>query len=225
MSETGLVLDRVSVRRSGAIDPSPTLDCVSAGFLHGAVSAILGPTGAGKSTLLNVLAALLRPDEGRVLADGAPVSSWIAAHRDRWRRQVGLGFQVPAFLDGLTVLENVVAPRVPIETGIRRLLDQARSALEATGVAHLADRQPPSLSVGERQRVGLARALVGHPAYLLLDEPTAHQDDAGVQIVVRAIQDAACRGAVVVVATHDRRLLPATDRSWDLAAGRLTEAR
>ncbi len=225
MKKAGLVLDRVSVCRSGADAPHPTLDCVSASFPHGAVSAILGPTGVGKSTLLHVLAALIRPDEGRVYAHGEPVSSWIAAHRDRWRRQVGLGFQVPVFLDGLTVLENVMAPRVPLEPGMRAAVDQARVALEAAGAMHLADRHLSSISGGERQRVGLARALVGCPRYLLLDEPTAHQDDAGVHIVVEAFEAAARRGAVVVVATHDHRLSLATDLAWRLDEGLLAEAR
>jgi ABC-type lipoprotein export system ATPase subunit len=225
VSEAGLLLDRVTVRRSGVAGTGATLDGVSAAFPPGAVSAILGATGVGKSTLLHVLAALLRPDEGRVLAEGQPVSSWIAAHRDRWRRQVGLGFQAPLFLDGLTVLENVMAPRVPLERSIGAAVDQARAALEAAGVSHLADRPPSAISGGERQRVGLARALVGCPNYLVLDEPTAHQDDAGARIVVEAVQAAARRGAVVVVATHDDRIAPTIDRPWRLAQGRLAEAR
>ncbi len=225
MSDTGLVLDRVTVRRSGTTGARPTLDGLSAAFPPGAICAIQGPTGVGKSTLLHVLASLLRPDEGRVLAEGQPVSSWIAAHRDRWRRQVGLGLQVPVFLEGLTVLENVMAPRIPLERDIRAAVEQAHAALEAAGAAHVADRHPSSISGGERQRVGLARALVGAPRYLLLDEPTAHQDDAGVMRVVDAVQAAARRGAVVVVATHDARLSGATDLGWRLDDGRLAEAR
>jgi putative ABC transport system ATP-binding protein len=199
------------------------LDRLDASFDPGTVTVVEGATGAGKSTLLHVLGGLLRPDQGEVLADGQAVSRFTAAHRDRWRRGVGLVFQNPHLLPGLTVLENVVLPLVPRGPAVARLREKALAALERTASAHLAGRDPSDLSGGERQRVALARALVTEPRFLLADEPAAHQDGAGLEIVSAQLAAAARAGAVVVVVSHDPRL--ASDhpdwRRLRLESGRL----
>jgi putative ABC transport system ATP-binding protein len=196
----GLVLTRGQRR---------VLDGVDASFLPGEVTLIAGPTGSGKSTLLHLLGGLLRPTEGTVFAGDEPVSRWTAGHRDRWRRDVGIALQDPHLLPGLSALENVILPLVPRGATLAELRAAGRGALEAVGAGDLAGSGSGALSGGERQRVGLARALVSRPGYVLVDEPTAHQDPGGVALVVAALEAARARGAVVVASAHDPRLLEA----------------
>ncbi len=224
MADRGLFLEDVRLERVAAEGRSRVvLDDLSAHFAPGSLSLVRGPTGSGKSTLLGILGGLLRPTAGVVRHDGEPVSRWSAAHRDRWRRRVGIAFQRPALLDGLTSLENVMVPKVPSARRRLALRQAATEALEAVSMAELAGRVVESLSGGERQRVACARALIGHPDVLLLDEPTAHQDDHGVEVVMRAAGAAALRGAVVIVASHDPRFdsVEIVDAHWELREGRL----
>lgn len=199
---------------------------VTAGFPAASLSVIEGPVGAGKSTLLYLLAALIRPTAGEVLADGEPVSRFVPEHRDRWRQQVGLAFQSDLFIDELTAVENTMAPLVPRSGTLRESRALARRALDQLAIGHLADRPILELSAGERQRVTLARALVGAPRFLLVDEPTAHQDDAGAALIAERLRNAREAGNTVVVTTHDDRLqqLGLADKNWSLREGRLESA-
>ncbi|MFO7495291.1 MAG: ATP-binding cassette domain-containing protein [Desulfobacterales bacterium] len=199
------------------------LQDVSAVFPRGALALVTGATGAGKSSLLHLLAGLLRPTTGEVLADGAPVSRWGAAHRDRWRRRVGIVFQSANLFSELSVLENVILPLVPRSRSLAALRAAGREVLAELALTDLAGAQAGQLSGGERQRAALARALVGRPDFLMADEPTAHQDPASAARVLQALAACRARGAVVVVAAHDPRVVGAgvADRHWQLAAGRL----
>lgn len=201
------------------------LDAIEADFAAGELSLVTGAIGSGKTTLLHLLAALLRPTAGEVLADGEAVSRYAAAHRDRWRRQVGLAFQSPAFLDELPVLENVMVPLLPAARSLTAARERAAQELERFGVASLADRQLAGLSGGERQRVTLARALCAEPRFVLVDEPTAHQDEQGAALILGRLRALAGEGATVVCVSHDARLRDgdAVDRRWELSAGKLVE--
>lgn len=185
---------------------NPVLHNINADFPAGQITLVTGPIGAGKSTLLHLLAGLMRPTHGEIVVDNQRVSRWISIHRDYWRRRVGFVFQLHHLFRGLSVLENVLVPTIP---GNRSLKDSRRRAavlLEKLGIRHLAGEKIRSLSGGERQRVSLARALVSRPAFVFADEPTAHQDDAGVDVVMAVMTEALEWNAVVVVAAHDPRV-------------------
>ncbi len=190
----------------------------------GASVLLMGATGSGKTTLLQVLAGLVRPTAGEVVAHGEPVSRYTSEHRDRWRRSVGFAFQRAELLDDLTAAENVLLPWIPRGGSPRALWQRCRDALGRVHADHLQDRVARELSVGEKQRVALARALVAEPRYLLLDEPTANQDGAAVEMVEQVIIEEAARGAVVVVASHDPRLGARRPfpQQYRLEAGQLT---
>jgi ABC-type lipoprotein export system ATPase subunit len=191
-------------------------------FEPGRLSVVTGAVGAGKSTLLQILAGLLRPTAGEVLADGAPVSRWRADHRDRWRRDVGIVFQQAMLIEGLSVSENVMLPLVPRGLSIRTLRRAAATVLDRLQLGALAQREVASLSAGERQRVAVARALTTGSKTLVADEPTAHQDSQGADLVWRALGAAAATDVVVIVASHESHAPAAADgsRYW-LHQGRL----
>ena len=196
---------------------------LSATFNAGQLALINGETGAGKTTLLHVLAGLLRPTQGEVLADGDPVSRWVSAHRDRWRRRVGIVFQSDRLVDDLSALENVFLPLLPRGYPLAECRQLAMSALGRLQVDGLATETTYKLSGGERQRVSIARALVSQPAFLLADEPTAHQDRNGASFITDTLQAVATAGTTVVVTAHDERLLASdiTRQRYRLERGRL----
>lgn len=144
---------------------------------EGNVVGLVGPNGSGKSTLLRTVYRMLRPETGRVLADGRDV--WTIRARDAARVTAAVVQDSPSDLE-LTVADCVATGRVP--HGRLMAADRAgdaeavQQAMEATGVAELADRDVSTLSGGERQRVQLARALAQRPRILVLDEPTNHLD-------------------------------------------------
>ena len=211
--------------RSADGAPKPVLASINAHFAAGEVAWISGPTGAGKSTLLHLLAGLRRPSEGEILADDQPVSRWLAAHRDRWRRHLGIIFQQDHLVAGLSILENVMLPLIPRSTDLRALRARARETLQAVDLEDGAARRPAELSGGERQRAAAARALVAVPRFLLADEPFAHQDDAHARALLDLLYARARQGATVIIAAHaaNRPMSGADDRHWRLAGGGLEE--
>jgi putative ABC transport system ATP-binding protein len=183
------------------------IDCVTADFEAGRMVLITGATGAGKSTFLHILAGLIRPTEGEVRVDGERLSRWTSYHRDMWRRKLGVIFQQPHLLSGLTILENVCLPLIPRKITIKEIREKGINALEQMGLAHMAGEMVSSLSGGERQRIASARAIVSEPEMILADEPTAHQDSENVFRLIHILEEYKRKNSLVIVASHDPRLL------------------
>jgi ABC-type lipoprotein export system ATPase subunit len=118
---------------------------------------------------------------------------------------VGIVFQHPHLLNELTVLENVILPMIPRGGSIARLRKSAREAIEACGIRHLAGQKTAVLSGGEQQRVSIARAIVSRPAILIADEPTAHQDDEGAELIINTFIRCKHPNTITIVAAHDPR--------------------
>lgn len=192
------------IRSRAAADP--VIADIDTVFPGGQISLVSGHSGAGKSTLLHLLASLLRPTQGEILADGQPVSRWLTAHRDHWRRQVGILFQQDHLIGHLTALENVILPLIPRSGGLRQWRVRGMEMLARLEVDGLAGQPAMTLSGGQRQRVAAARALIGAPDYIVADEPIAHQDLENARRLGRLLKQASGRGAVVVVAAHDRHV-------------------
>ena len=185
-----------------------------------------GPSGSGKTTLLALLGAMMRPTTGEVLLEGEPTSRLRDAHRAEVRRTtVGFVFQDLQLIEDLSVSENVLLPFVPV--GVRpEHRARAQALLERFDIGSLAHVRARQLSGGERQRVAIARALLGDPKLILLDEPTAHLDDARAGQLLDAIAAIAKDGRAVVTATHDARVTSATGvtRVLEVHDGRVTIA-
>ena len=222
-----LVCQNVSLSRRRADGTEHAiLKHVDATLTAGEGAMISGKTGAGKSTLLHLLAGLLRPSQGQITANGQPVSRWHTVHWDLWRRQVGIVFQHPHLIKGFTVLENVILPMIPREPSITHLRKLAREALDTLGISHLAKQNVLSLSGGEQQRVSIARAIVSRPAILVADEPTAHQDDEGADLIIEKFVGWKLPHTIIIVAAHDPRWThhgKFADKHFLLENGRLRE--
>ncbi|MCL2725818.1 MAG: ABC transporter ATP-binding protein [Polyangiaceae bacterium] len=199
------------------------VDDVSFDIERGEFVVLRGPSGSGKTTLLAIVGAMLSPTSGEIYLDGEPTSRLREAHRaEIRRRKVGFVFQDLQLVDGLSARDNVLLPRVP--DGIRRADEQrADELLDRFGLREIAGTRARSLSGGERQRVALARALINNPALLVLDEPTAHLDDAHAVSIASDLATIARDGRAVLVATHDARVASSEGvrRILDLAAGKL----
>ena len=199
------------------------LDDVSFDVKRGELVIVRGPSGSGKTTLLAIVGAMLSPTSGEVHLDGEPTSRLREAHRaEIRRRRVGFVFQDLQLLDGLTALRNVLLPRVP--DGVTKADEtRARALLEQRGLGKLADSKAKGLSGGERQRVALCRALLNDPSLLVLDEPTAHLDDANAVAIAEELAALAREGRALLVATHDARIAKSAgvSRVLDLAGGKV----
>lgn len=190
----------------------------------GEVLALLGPNGAGKSTLLGTLAGDHRPAAGDVELAGRPVDRWsvrdLARHRAVLPQHTAVSFP-------FTVAEVVAMGRAPWAGTPQEVDDDAAvaEALEACDVTHLADRTVPTLSGGERARVGLARVLAQRVGLLLLDEPTAALDLHHQEMVMARARTHADAGGAVVVVLHDLTLAGAwADRLCLLSRGTVAAA-
>ncbi len=192
--------------------PVPVFLDISIECRPGSVTILRGRSGSGKSTLLNIIAGLHLPDTGEVLLDDLPVHTLSESRRDRIRaRQIGYVFQTFNLLTPLTGLENILLPGSL--TGFSRPDGEERARkilvdLDLEGHMH---KRPFELSVGQRQRVAVARAVFKRPTLLLADEPTANLDTESTETVVRAFRKLNKSGTTFIFATHDPTLADAFD--------------
>jgi putative ABC transport system ATP-binding protein len=190
------------------------IDGLSLEVSSGELVLLMGPSGCGKTSLLSMLAGILRPLRGSIAVDGLDVTRLVGnALTDYRRRRVGVVFQAFNLIASLTAAENVEVPMRAVGLGGRRSRKRARELLDQMGLADRHSHRPGALSGGQQQRVAIARALALDPPLLLADEPTAHLDRGQVGRVARRLREIADDGRVVVVGTHDDRILPLADRA------------
>ena len=200
-----VVVELQNVKKSFVMpggDPLLILDIPSFHIDAGELVALEGQSGSGKSTLLNVISGISRPDSGHVLISGLDIVKLAESQRDRLRAdRVGLIFQQFNLLPGFTALENVL---VAMSFG-SAVADKVRaeSLLESVGLADRLHHKPAALSIGQQQRVAVARALANRPRILLADEPTASIDPAHQQQVIDLLQTT-CQdeNVALLVVTH-----------------------
>ena len=183
----------------------------------GSLTLLLGPSGCGKTTLLSCLGGILRPTSGRITIDDVDVTALDSRELTMYRRRtVGIVFQAFNLLASLTALENVMVPMDAAGMKGRESRRRAEELLERVGLKDRMQHRPGDLSGGQQQRVAVARAIALDPPLILADEPTAHLDFIQVEEVLRLIRELASGERLVVVATHDTRMLPLADRVVEL---------
>jgi putative ABC transport system ATP-binding protein len=190
----------------------PVLEIEEFDIAAGEQVALVGASGGGKTTLLNVIAGITAPDSGEIRVGGVEISARPEAWRDRFRAErIGYVFQTFHLLPAFTALENVLLGMSFRGKGADRR--QAMRLLERVGVGHRMHHRPPQLSVGEQQRVSVARALANTPQLLLADEPTANVDPANQQNILDLLRDS-CRehNVSLLLVTHAADVAQQFDR-------------
>ena len=203
-------------------EPVRAVDGVSLRVAAGELVALYGPSGSGKTTLLMLIAALLEPDGGAVLVDGREISALSADERAHYRlHELGYVDQAFDLLPGGTVVENA-AMKLWLTGGARRAERTVEPLLRRLGLGERLGHRPGELSMGERQRVTIARALSTDPKLVLADEPTGSLDTRrGREILALLGEVCRERGAAVLLVTHDPQATAFADRVLALRDGRL----
>lgn len=217
-----LSLAGVEVRFPGLDTPGLRIERLE--IPAGAQVVLSGPSGSGKSTLVNVITGLLRPAAGAVGWNGTDIAALSEPARDRWRgANVGLVMQDFHLFPGLSARENVLLPARLARVAGKETVTRAVALLDRVGLSR-PDQPIETMSRGEMQRVAVARALLGKPAVLVADEPTASLDAASGAVVGDLLTELADEeNATLIAVTHDPRLASRLQRRLRLVAGRIVE--
>ena len=224
-----------SVRFSWSARTSPILDIATLRLDRGQRAFVSGPSGSGKSTLLNLLTGVLTPQSGSVRILGSDLATLPGAARDRFRADhVGYIFQLFNLIPYLSVIENVWLPcRFSARRRARALAQSASLEQEAVRLLRPLDMGDPdvlrrpvtALSVGQQQRVAVARALIGSPELVIADEPTSSLDaDRRIAFLDLLFSQCEREKTTVVLASHDRSLAPLFDCTIELSRAGLRSA-
>ena len=203
------------------------VDGVSTSIAPGELVALYGPSGSGKTTLLMLIAALLRPDSGAVLMDGRDVCELSDTDAARYRlHELGFVRQSLNLVPGVSALDNAALKLLGVDIGAREAHRRVLPLLERLGLAGRTKHRAEQLSMGERQRVMIARALSTEPKLLLADEPTGSLDSARSREVLSLLTEV-CRerGVSVMLVTHDPQAAGYADRVHALLDGKLVDYR
>ena len=188
----------------------------------GELVVLMGPSGSGKSTLLGILGGFEPPDSGSVMWHGRSVADLSAAELAHWRAsEFGVVFQSLGLFPTLTAHENVYLPLLISGADPDSSAAAAENWLRRLGLEDRAEHRLFELSLGQQQRVAVARALAPDPGIILADEPTAELDHEAANIVIEALREVSRRGGGVILASHDPRVLLVANRVLVLRAGRL----
>ncbi|MGO5022531.1 ABC transporter ATP-binding protein [Lawsonibacter sp. LCP25S3_G6] len=197
-------------------------DHITFQIFQGEFVAIVGSSGSGKSTCMNIIGCLDVPSEGTYLLNGQDVGQMnknqLAEVRNRF---LGFIFQQYNLLPKLNLVENVEIPLMYAGVSKKERRERARKALEDVGLGDKWRHRPMELSGGQQQRVSIARALVGHPAVILADEPTGALDSRTGREVLGMLQDLHSQGHTVVLITHDNSIAVQAQRIIRLEDGQV----
>lgn len=199
------------------------LDNASLEIATGDFVAVVGPSGSGKSTLLLVLGGMLSPSQGKVHLNVHSLYELSPNQRAELRRQkIGFVFQTFNLVPYLTALDNVQIPL--FLAGLDEAAQKQRAAklLERVGLGDRLDHKPPELSIGQQQRVALARVLANDPEIILADEPTGNLDPETGQQILDLLEEMNGEGRTIVMVTHDPRAAARAKRTVRLQDGRIS---
>ena len=199
--------DRLRARQQALPNGREALTNVSFRIESGEMVFLTGRSGAGKSTVLKLVALLERPTRGTVTVNGKSTGTLKARHIPAFRRQIGVVFQDHKLLADRPVFDNVALPLVVAGAPLKEIDKRVRAALDQVGLLGKERMLPVELSVGEQQRVGIARAVVSKPPLIIADEPTGNLDPDLALEVMRLFRRFSDVGVTVLVATHDLHIV------------------
>jgi putative ABC transport system ATP-binding protein len=211
--------------RLGESEPVRAVDGVSLTVRQGELIALYGPSGSGKTTLLMLMAALLRPEAGSVKLDGREISALSEQEASRYRlSEMGFVRQTLNLIPGVSALDNAALKLLGMDVRAREARARVTPLMDRLGLEQRLRNRPEQLSMGERQRVMIARALSTDPKLLLADEPTGSLDSRrGREVLDLLTGICRERELAVVLVTHDPQAAAYADRVHTLRDGRLVD--
>ena len=200
------------------------LEKVSFELRGGELAFLTGHSGAGKSTLLKLISLMERPSAGHVSINGVNLNTLSNRQIPYVRRDIGIIFQNHRLLERYNVFDNVALPLVIDGMHHKHIAKRVHAALDKVGLLDKVRCQPSTLSGGEQQRIGIARAIVNSPPLLLADEPTGNLDPELSMEILKLFEDFNRHGTAVLIATHDLGLIARMKyRSLTLSHGRMSQ--
>jgi len=184
---------------------NPTLSISNLTIQNGQAVAIVGKSGSGKSTFLNLIAGIVTPESGKIVVNGTDITTLSEAKRDLFRAEnIGYVFQTFNLIQGLSALENVLLA-MSFCGKIKQPEARAKQLLERVGLGKKLHKKPSQLSVGEQQRISLARAIANEPHIILADEPTANLDDKNTEVVINLLEEFSRENdRILILVTHEK---------------------
>ncbi len=191
-------------------------------FRKGKIYSLVGPSGSGKSTLLNILSLIDKPNVGSLDIDGRTVSYNNLSVNDKIRaRKIGIIYQQNNLLPDFTALENVYLARLSIDDNKNKAVDNAKNIIKKMGLINRINHYPSELSVGEMQRIAIARALINEPQIILADEPTGSLDRSTAEEVFSILYKLKNSNRLIIYATHNRFFANMADCKLEMIDGNI----
>ena len=191
-------------------------------FKKGKIYSLVGPSGSGKSTLLNILSLIDKPTVGSVKIDDRIVNYNDLSINDKIRaKRIGIIYQQNNLLPDFTALENVYLARLSIDDNKKKAVDNAKNIIQKMGLINRINHYPSELSVGEMQRIAIARALINEPQIILADEPTGSLDQSTAKEVFNILYKLKNSNRLIIYATHNRFFANMADCKLEMIDGNI----
>ena len=191
-------------------------------FRKGKIYSLVGPSGSGKSTLLNILSLIDKPTVGSVKIDDRVVNYNDLSINDKIRaKRIGIIYQQNNLLPDFTALENVYLARLSIDDNKKKAVDNAKNIIQKMGLINRINHYPSELSVGEMQRIAIARALINEPEIILADEPTGSLDHSTAKEVFKILYKLKDSNRLIIYATHNRFFANMADCKLEIINGNI----
>ena len=191
-------------------------------FKKGKIYSLVGPSGSGKSTLLNILSLIDKPTVGSVKIDDRVVNYNDLSINDKIRaKRIGIIYQQNNLLPDFTALENVYLARLSIDDNKKKAVDNAKNIIQKMGLINRINHYPSELSVGEMQRIAIARALINEPQIILADEPTGSLDQSTAKEVFNILYKLKNSNRLIIYATHNRFFANMADCKLEMIDGNI----
>ncbi len=221
-----ITFKNVSKRYPAYPDPHQALKQINLSIPMGSVTFLTGHSGAGKSTFFRLLSLLEKPTEGEIFIGNTSITRLALRYLPSYRQQIGVVFQDPMLLNDRNVANNIALGLQLTTSNKQNIISRTESALSLVKMSEYAHYKPMSLSTGQRQRIGLARAIAHSPEIILADEPTGNLDpELSNEIIELLMGINTHRGTTILIATHETQLVNKFSQSKNIREIKLQQGR